>query len=98
MCRPPIGTSRPKALPASASPSWGRFSLQSARNLRVKSHRVRGSIPGSLAWGFLQPLAVAPSPAATAFFEPYRSSSGWTHEYGVISCVSVSLIMCTGGA
>jgi hypothetical protein len=27
----------------------------------------------------------------------YRSSSGWTHLYGVISCVAVSLIMCTGG-
>jgi hypothetical protein len=29
---------------------------------------------------------------------PHRSSSGCTHRYGVISRVSVSLIMCTGGA
>lgn len=28
----------------------------------------------------------------------HRSSSGCTHRYGVISRVSVSLIMCTGGA
>jgi hypothetical protein len=28
----------------------------------------------------------------------YRSSVGCTHLYGVICCVSVSLIMCTGGA
>ena len=29
---------------------------------------------------------------------PHLSSSGCTHLYGVISCVAVSLIMCTGGA
>ncbi len=34
---------------------------------------------------------------ADATLKPYRSSSGWTHLYGVIPCCSVNLIIRTGG-
>ena len=40
---------------------------------------------------FKKPLASRG--ASTDEYTPYRSSSGCTHGYGAISCVSVNLIM-----
>ena len=55
---------------------------------------IRGRTDGSIRLrADLLQKPLASRGASTDEYTPYRSSSGCTHGYGAISCVSVSLIM-----